>query len=144
MPEAISAQLKLPQGEGLLVEQIFPDSPAVKAGIERFDVLLRAGDKPLKTVADLVAAVDAGKGGKLALAIIRAGKSITVDATPIQRPADLRAGSSFDGLCRMGRHPQLAGTGTARRRRQATLAFPFLPARRDAPARRCHVPAVPR
>jgi hypothetical protein len=91
LPEAIAAQLKLPQGEGLLVEQIFPDSPAVKAGIQRFDVLLRAGDKPLKTVADLVAAVDAGKGGKLALAIIRAGKSITVDATPVQRPADLRA-----------------------------------------------------
>ncbi len=89
VPEALRAHTNLPKDQGLLVEQVYPDSPAAKAKIARHDVLLKAGDKPLRKVADLVEAVQAAKGKKLVLEAIRAGKSIQLEVTPEKRPKDL-------------------------------------------------------
>jgi hypothetical protein len=85
-PPALRAQLKLGEGEGLVVDQVAPDSPAAKAGIEQYDVLVRAGDKPLGKLQDLIDAVDAAKDKPLALKAVRGGKSIEIKVTPAKRP----------------------------------------------------------
>jgi len=90
VPDALRVHLNLQEGEGLLVEQVLPGSPGARAGILRYDVLLGAGDQTLKTVADLVAAIDSVGGKKLYLQVIRAGKSVAINVTPAKRPENMQ------------------------------------------------------
>jgi hypothetical protein len=85
LPELAKAQLGLEHG--LMVERAMPDSPAAKAGIEKHDILLQAGDTPLKEPADLIKAVDAAKESTLSLTFLRGGKERTIDVTPRKRQA---------------------------------------------------------
>ena len=43
-------KLELPDDQGLTVNAVLPESPAAKAGIKAQDVILTAGDKPLKGI----------------------------------------------------------------------------------------------
>ncbi len=94
--DALRAQLGLPEGQGVLVEKVVPDSPAAKAKIQPHDVLVSAGDKTLTDVAQLQKAVEAAKEKELALELIRGGKKITVKATPAKRPDEVRPGPHPD------------------------------------------------
>ena len=85
---ALQSQLKLPKDQGLLVEGLQPDSPAAKAGIQQYDILLKGNDKPLNSIQDLMQVIDHVKDGKLTLDLLRAGKHETVTATPAKRPAN--------------------------------------------------------
>lgn len=84
---ALQAQLKLSQGQGLLVEAVEPKSPAAKAGIQQYDVLLKGNGKPLGDLRDLVKLIGQVKEGKLTLDLLRGGKQETVVATLAKRPA---------------------------------------------------------
>lgn len=84
--EALRAQLGLAEDQGLAVEQVVGESPAAKAGIQPYDVLVKAGDKPLGGLQDLIDAVDAAKDQELVLDLIRAGKPIQIKVTPEKRP----------------------------------------------------------
>jgi membrane-associated protease RseP (regulator of RpoE activity) len=90
VPGAVRAQLNLPEKQGLLVERIAPNSPAAKAGIEQYDILVKTGDKLLTEPRDLVEAVQAAKDGKLAIELIRGGQHKTIEATPAKRPEEAR------------------------------------------------------
>jgi len=85
---ALQAQLKLPKDQGLIVEGVQPESPAAKAGIQPYDILLKGNDKPLAGLHDLIQLIDQVKGGKLTLDLLRAGKHETVSVTPAKRPAN--------------------------------------------------------
>ncbi len=90
--DALRAQLELPEGTGLVVELVVPDSPAAEAGIERFDVIVKADGKPLEGLQDLIDAVDAAKEKELKLELRRGGKSVEVTVKPAKRPeSDLPA-----------------------------------------------------
>lgn len=89
VPPAVRAQLSVPEGQGILVGQVVPDSPADKAGIKQFDVLVAVDGKPLVAATDLVGAVAAGEE-KLSLELLRGGKKKTVEVTPAERPAEAR------------------------------------------------------
>jgi len=65
---------------------VAPDSPAAAAKIQRYDIVLKAGGKALARVDDLIAALEAAKGKKLPLEILRKGKPVTVEVTPAKRP----------------------------------------------------------
>jgi len=99
LPEpALRGQLRLPENQGLVVAQVVDDSPAAKAEILVNDVLLKAGDKTLRQVADLVQAVDAAKDSKLRLELIRAGQTKTIEVQPEKRPP----GSALPNLSNEG------------------------------------------
>ncbi len=83
---ALRAQLNLPERQGLLIGSIMPSSPADAAGIVRHDILLRIGDRIITNPHDLMQAVDAAKGGKIEIELLRGGKPKTVEATPAKRP----------------------------------------------------------
>ncbi len=89
---ALRAQLSLPQDQGLLVEALQPESPAVKAGLRQYDILLKGNDKPLTGLEDLVQLIGQVKDGKLTLELLRAGKHEKVTVTPAKRPANEREG----------------------------------------------------
>lgn len=84
---ALRAHVKLPEGQGLVVGSVAPDSPAAKAGIEPNDILLKAGDQPLKEVADLVGSIEQSIGKAMTIEYIRGGETKTLEVTPGVRQA---------------------------------------------------------
>ena len=84
---ALRSHLNLKQGQGLMVDHVVEKTPAAKAGIQRFDVLLKVGDTELSDIRDLVKAVQAaGKDEKqLSLQLIRGAKLQSVNITPSER-----------------------------------------------------------
>lgn len=83
---ALRAQLGLEDKQGILVEEVVKASPGAKAGIQRFDVLIRAGDRKLTKVQDLIDEVDKVKNAPLAIELIRKGEKVAVEVAPEKRP----------------------------------------------------------
>jgi serine protease Do len=68
---------------GAVVEEVVPNSPAAKAGLQRDDVIISANGKAVKTTADLRAAVQkAGAGKEVTLRYQRGGEVKEAKATP--------------------------------------------------------------
>jgi membrane-associated protease RseP (regulator of RpoE activity) len=84
------AQLGLEKGHGIAVLSVREESPAAQAGLRENDVLVKAGNRDLKTIQDLVEAVEAAKGQELPVVLYREGKQQTLTVTPAKRPADLQ------------------------------------------------------
>ncbi|MCL6504822.1 MAG: PDZ domain-containing protein [Pirellulales bacterium] len=85
-PAVLRAQLKLAEDEGLVVVSVSEGSPAAAAGVQVNDVLVAAGDKPLKSVADLVRVVDEAKEAEITLKVVRGGEARTLAVRPAKRP----------------------------------------------------------
>ena len=84
--DLIRAHVKdLPSGQGLIASDILPDSPALKAGLKPFDILLECGGKALREPEDLVASVQGSQGKPLTLKVLRGGKTQTFEVTPEPR-----------------------------------------------------------
>jgi hypothetical protein len=84
LPEALRAQLadSVPPQQGVLVTQVMQGSPAEKAGIEPFDILLRYDDQELFSPEQLTKLVGSDTSGKpVKLTIVRAGNVSTLDVT---------------------------------------------------------------
>src|SRR3954469_5962080 len=64
------AAVGLPERDGLLVRGVARDSPAAAAGLQRGDLLVRAGDLPLASMDDLFDALD-GAGETLTVGLVR-------------------------------------------------------------------------
>jgi serine protease Do len=60
----------LPEQAGVLVRAVKDDSPADRAGLERGDLIVAAGGKPVEGIDDLYTAIDAADG-ELALKTLR-------------------------------------------------------------------------
>ena len=81
-PEVLSHHLPIPRGFGLLVTEVWTDSPAEAAGIQRHDVLLRSGDQRLANAGQMNALIRSRKPGEtLSLTVCRAGKEWDVQLT---------------------------------------------------------------
>ncbi|QDT70541.1 putative periplasmic serine endoprotease DegP-like precursor [Planctomycetes bacterium MalM25] len=90
LTEALRAQLRIDEGEGILVRGVTDDGPAAEAGVEKHDILLRANGKPIAEIyqlADLVGEQGELKG-RITLDLLRAGKPKTLWVKPIERPLD--------------------------------------------------------
>lgn len=86
----LRAHLDLPENAGLIVANIVPESPAAKAGLKKHDILLKANDKDLHEMQDLVELVmsEGPKKGQITLEVLRHNKRETVYLTPEERPAN--------------------------------------------------------
>jgi hypothetical protein len=78
---ALAAHVDLPEGVGLVVNFVSPDSPAADAGIRRHDILHKLNDQMLVNPDQLRVLVRSNKPGqRVELRIIRQGKPITIQA----------------------------------------------------------------
>ena len=84
---ALAAQLGLPAGFGLVVDEVMPDSPAGKAGVQRFDVLRLFNDQQLTDPRQLAALVRAqGSETDVTLTLLRKGQEQWVGMKIAERP----------------------------------------------------------
>ena len=61
----------LPEREGVLVRRVVNGTPAHRAGIERGDLIVAAGGRPIERLDDLFEAVDSSGGARLTLDVVR-------------------------------------------------------------------------
>jgi len=101
LPPVLRAQLSLPENQGVLVGNLLADSPGAKAGLRENDLILKAGGKAVARPEELVSAINAGQGKPLSLTLLRGGKEVQVEVTPIRRDefargSELRGGEESD------------------------------------------------
>ena len=77
---------------GAFVVEVFPDSPAQKAGLQPGDIVRKTNGREIADNLALRSRVaETEIGGKLPLTILRAGKELSLSATIEETPADLAA-----------------------------------------------------
>jgi len=86
---SLARSMGLPEARGVLVSQVFPGSPAEKAGIQRGDVILSVDDQPTNDPPTLTRIVGLAESGReIALRVLRNGKERTFRATLTERSED--------------------------------------------------------
>lgn len=85
---ALAAQLGLERGQGITLSRVFEDSPASKAGLQRYDIITEIDGEAVGSVGELRKKLrDMEEGQSMTLTVIREGKSRKVEVTP-----ELRSG----------------------------------------------------
>jgi membrane-associated protease RseP (regulator of RpoE activity) len=89
----LRAHVDLPADQGILVHDIVPNSPAAKAGLRQFDILLRGNEAALRGMEDLVELVvtEGQKEGQISLEVLRKGQRQSLAVKPEKRPEDLES-----------------------------------------------------
>lgn len=87
LPDLLKAHLKL--DHGALVADVYPDSPAAKAGIEKNDILLSVNGQKITEPIQVRDAVANAEGGEsLKLTALRAGEEKSFEVVPADRPSE--------------------------------------------------------
>lgn len=80
-------QLKLPNTKGALIRQIIKGSPADKAGLKLYDVIVEMGGKEVSSPEEIIGLVRTAKIGKrIEIKILRNKNEILTSITPEQKP----------------------------------------------------------
>jgi membrane-associated protease RseP (regulator of RpoE activity) len=80
--DALRSQLRLAQGEGLVVTEVVAESPAAKAGLKQHDVLTQLDAKRLTTVEACDSQIQEIKDRKVMATFVRGGKESSVELSP--------------------------------------------------------------
>ncbi|HIP52739.1 MAG TPA: PDZ domain-containing protein [Chromatiales bacterium] len=90
LPQAVAKQLPsgVSQGEGVMVVNVAPDSPADQGGIQGYDILIGYGDQKLYSPEQLTKLVQNDQVGRqVPIKLVRGGKVMEVTVTLGSRPA---------------------------------------------------------
>jgi membrane-associated protease RseP (regulator of RpoE activity) len=99
VPEMVRAQLpNLPEGQGLAVFMVAKESPAMVAGLERFDVIVRADGQPVSSPQDLQQIINKRNFGTQArLELLRKGAAKQIYVIVLERPVGEAGGGGGPG-----------------------------------------------
>ncbi len=99
VPEMVRAQLpNLPEGQGLTVFMVAKESPAMVAGLERFDVIVRADGQPVSSQQDLQQIINKRNFGTQArLELIRKGVAKQIYVIVLEKPEGEHGGGGPGG-----------------------------------------------
>ena len=85
----------LDSSDGVLVDSVYPESPASAAGLVKGDIIVAIGDQKLtdpKSLLTQMLAIKAGEDGKasaMTLKVLRKGESKSFELTPVVRPPEV-------------------------------------------------------
>jgi len=83
----IASYYNLPVEKGTLITQVYPESPAEKAGMERGDIIIGFGDKAINSIEELVKEIQKRKiGEKTRVFLLRDGEKWIADVTLEKTP----------------------------------------------------------
>lgn len=85
VPPALRAHLTLPEGVGVMLGAVVLDSPAAQAGLQTHDIILKSGERDVKSAKDLQELVDGSDGKAISVTLFRKGEQQTVEMTPVKR-----------------------------------------------------------
>jgi len=86
---SMARQFGVDVGDGVLVADTIPDSPAETAGIESGDIITHIGEMPVATTDKLIRTVSLTPAGTVVqVQLIRAGELLTLPVTLDQRPSE--------------------------------------------------------
>jgi hypothetical protein len=86
VPAALRQHLGLPEGVGLVVEFVEPESPAAAAGIKQYDIIKKFDEQILVNAQQLAVLVRARKAGdEVKLTLIRGGKEQSLSARLVEK-----------------------------------------------------------
>ena len=71
----------LPDLEGVLIRDVTEDSPAARAGLAGGDLIVTVGGQPVRTVDDLLDAVQTATGATIELGVVRGAEERTVQVS---------------------------------------------------------------
>lgn len=83
---ALRSQLNLEKDRGVLIGEVLPESPASKAGIKQYDILLAIGETKVGRNEEVMKAVKEADGKELKLTLLRGGSLLSLTVTPAERP----------------------------------------------------------
>ncbi|HEV8059756.1 MAG TPA: PDZ domain-containing protein [Gemmataceae bacterium] len=89
--DALRAQLGLPAGQGVVVNEVIKASPAEKAGIKKNDVALELGGKPVASREAFSHQVQENQNKQSTLKVLRGGKPMTIPITAAERKVETQA-----------------------------------------------------
>jgi serine protease Do len=93
--QSLAKALSLPNANGVLISDVGPNSPAEKAGLKRGDVVLKVNGTAVNSTGELRNLIaDAGANVDVKLDLLRAGKSLTINAKLGEMPASMGGPSS--------------------------------------------------
>lgn len=82
VPSELRSQFSLPEGFGLMIDEVMPGSPAEQAGLKVHDILLKLDDQQLVSMEQLMLLVRAKKkGDSVNLTLITGGQEKQVSVT---------------------------------------------------------------
>ncbi|MBL9180971.1 MAG: PDZ domain-containing protein [Verrucomicrobiaceae bacterium] len=116
VPVELRSQFGLPEGFGLMVDEVMPDSPAQSAGIKTHDILVKFADQQLVNMEQLLTLVRSKKKGEVVpFTVITGGKETQVSVTLAERmmPANemRQPNRGFPGMPQMPQMQQFFGGG---------------------------------
>ena len=88
----------VPEGRGLLINNVRENSPASKAGLKAGDIIVEIEDKEVKGQMDLIRAVNEKQEGDISLTIVRDRNRKTVRVTPEPSKGGLMNFGEFENL----------------------------------------------
>lgn len=84
-----AAELGVSPRRGVVIDRVFPDSPAAAAGLQEQDVLLNFAETPLETATDLQQAVERSPiASQYRIDLLRNGKPLSVQVTLQEMPKE--------------------------------------------------------
>lgn len=86
VPPLLRAQLDLSEDQGVLVDEVVPDSPAQQAGLKAFDVVFAVDGKPVADPQALAGAVARALDHEVKIDYLRAGRKESLTVKPAPRP----------------------------------------------------------
>jgi membrane-associated protease RseP (regulator of RpoE activity) len=94
-----------PITEGIRVRQVLPNSAAFNQGLHLGDILLVANTKPLRSVSDLVEAIDGSQRSRMSLQVSRDGVMLPPTEFVVGDPRHNTLGLIVDPLIKVGPRP---------------------------------------
>jgi C-terminal processing protease CtpA/Prc len=87
--DAFRAQLRLPADQGVIISDVVSGSPAEKAGVKKYDIVLELGGKPVANPDALASQVQTVKDTPTTLKLLRGGKPMTLQVTGAVRKVEV-------------------------------------------------------
>jgi len=118
LDKTLAQGMGLPVEHGILVEEVYPDTPASKAGLEQRDVIVKYDEQPVREDSRFRLMVGSTPIGKtVPVVVVRDGKERRVAVTLAERPEEdvVASAPTPETTAWLGIHVEDARSGDARR-----------------------------
>ena len=103
LTETLAKAMGRTDTHGVIVDQVQPDSPALKAGVKQGDLVTAYDGKPIENTREFARAVaDTKAGATVKMDLVRDGKAMTVDVTIAQLKGGTVASAAQPGEGSLG------------------------------------------